>query len=122
MLTVLSALGFIFAPQIIAVFRDEDPALLAIGTAALRWQCVVFPLCTLSTSTNMLFQNIRMTFPATLLAIGRQGLFFVPAILVLPRIFGLQGVEMTQAVADVCTFFLSLPFAVWINRKLKSES
>lgn len=122
MLTLLSALGFIFAPQIIAVFRDEDPALLAIGTAALRWQCVVFPLCTLSTSTNMLFQNIRMTFPATLLAIGRQGLFFVPAILVLPRIFGLQGVEMTQAVADVCTFFLSLPFAVWINRKLKSES
>ena len=122
MLTLLSVLGFIFAPQIIAVFRDEDPALLAIGTAALRWQCVVFPLCTLSTSTNMLFQNIRMTFPATLLAIGRQGLFFVPAILVLPRIFGLQGVEMTQAVADVCTFFLSLPFAVWINRKLKSES
>ena len=122
MLTLLSALGFIFAPQIIAVFRDEDPALLAIGTAALRWQCVVFPLCTLRTSTNMLFQNIRMTFPATLLAIGRQGLFFVPAILVLPRIFGLQGVEMTQAVADVCTFFLSLPFAVWINRKLKSES
>ena len=122
MLTLLSALGFIFAPQIIAVFRDEDPALLAIGTAALRWQCVVFPLCTLSTSTNMLFQNIRMTFPATLLAIGRQGLFFVPAILVLPLIFGLQGVEMTQAVADVCTFFLSLPFAVWINRKLKSES
>ena len=122
MLTLLSAMGFIFAPQIIAVFRDEDPALLAIGTAALRWQCVVFPLCTLSTSTNMLFQNIRMTFPATLLAIGRQGLFFVPAILVLPRIFGLQGVEMTQAVADVCTFFLSLPFAVWINRKLKSES
>ena len=122
MLTLLSALGFTFAPQIIAVFRDEDPALLAIGTAALRWQCVVFPLCTLSTSTNMLFQNIRMTFPATLLAIGRQGLFFVPAILVLPRIFGLQGVEMTQAVADVCTFFLSLPFAVWINRKLKSES
>ncbi len=122
MLTLLSALGYIFAPQIVAVFRDEDPALLEIGTAALRWQCVVFPLCTLSTSTNMLFQNIRMTFPATLLAIGRQGLFFVPAILILPRIFGLQGVEMTQAVADVCTFFLSLPFAVWINRKLKSES
>lgn len=118
MLTLLSALGFIFAPHIIAVFRDEDPVLLEIGTAALRWQCVVFPLCTLSTATNMLFQNIRMTFPATLLAIGRQGLFFIPAVLVLPRFFGLQGVEMTQAVADVCTFLLSLPFAIWIGRKL----
>lgn len=122
MLTVLSALGYIFAPQIIAIFRDEDPALLAIGTAALRWQCVVFPLCTLSTSTNMLFQNIRMTFPATLLAICRQGLFFIPAILILPLFLGLKGVEMTQAVADVCTFFLSLPFAVWISHKLKNEA
>ena len=119
MLTLLSLLGFVFAPQIIAVFRDEDPVLLEIGIAALRWQCVVFPLCTLSTATNMLFQNIRMTFPATLLAIGRQGLFFVPALLVLPFFFGLKGVEMTQAVADLCTFLLSLPFAVWINRKLK---
>ena len=119
MLTVLSLLGYVFAPQIVAVFRDEDPVLLAIGTAALRWQCVVFPLCTLSTSTNMLFQNIRMTFPATLLAIGRQGLFFIPAVLILPRLFGLQGVEMTQAVADLCTFLLSLPFAININRKLK---
>ncbi len=119
MLTVLSALGYIFAPNIIAVFRDKDPLMLEIGIAALRWQCVVFPLCTLSTTTNMLFQNIRMTFPATLLAIGRQGLFFIPSLLVLPHFFGLQGVEMTQACADLCTFILSLPFAVNISRKLK---
>jgi len=122
MLTVLSVAGFIFAPQIIAIFRSEDTMLIEIGARALRWQCVVFPLCTLSTSTNMLFQNIRMTFPATLLAIGRQGLFFIPAILILPRFFGLQGVEMTQAVADVCTFMLSLPFAIWIKKELKQKS
>ena len=118
MLTVLSALGFIFAPEIISVFRDEDRTLVEIGTHALRWQCVVFPLCTLGTATNMLFQNIRMTLPATLLAIGRQGLFFIPSILILPRYFGLRGVEMTQAVADVCTSLLALPFAIWICRRL----
>lgn len=59
-----------------------------------------------------------MTFRSTLLSIGRQGLFFIPAILILPQFFGLQGVEMTQAVADVCTFLLSIPFAIWITRKL----
>ena len=118
MLVVLSTLGFIFAPDIIAIFRDEDPALIAIGSRALRWQCAAFPLVTLSTATNMLFQNIRMPLRSTLLSIGRQGLFFIPAIIVLPRLFGLHGVEMTQAVADVCTFFLSVPFAVWIVRKL----
>ncbi len=119
MLLILSTLGFIFAPQIIALFRDEDPVLIEIGTHALRWQCVAFPLVTLGTATNMLFQNIRMTFRSTLLSIGRQGLFFIPAILILPRFFSLQGVEIAQAVADVCTFLLSIPFAIWISRKLK---
>ena len=118
MLTILSLLGYLFAPQIIAIFRSEDPILLDIGTHALRWQCVVFPLCTLATTTNMLFQNIRMTFPATLLSISRQGLFFIPALLLMPRLLGLQGVEMSQAVADLCTFILSLPFAIWFTRKL----
>ena len=118
LLTILSLLGFLFAPQIIALFRSEDPVLLDIGTHALRWQCVVFPLCTLATATNMLFQNIRYTFPATLLAISRQGLFFIPALIILPRILGLPGVEMAQAVADLCTFLLAIPFSVWICRKL----
>ena len=122
MLVVLSLLGFIFAPQIIAVFRDEDPLLIEIGARALRWQCAVFPLVTLGTATNMLFQNIRMPIRSTLLSIGRQGLFFIPAILILPRFFGLHGVEMAQAVADVCTFLLSVPFAIWITRQLSRQS
>lgn len=121
-LVFVSAAGMIWAPKIIALFRDEDPDLIAIGARALRWQCAVFPLVALSTSTNMLFQNIRMTFRSTLLSIGRQGLFFIPAILILPRIFGIHGVEVTQAAADVMTFLLSLPFAIWINNKLKKMS
>ena len=95
--------------------------MIAIGARTLRWQCVSFPLIGPSTSTNMLFQNIRMTFRSTLLSIGRQGIFFVPAILILPMLLGIHGVEMAQAVADACTFLLALPFAVWISRKLKQQ-
>lgn len=118
-LLVISAVGFVFAPQVIALFRAEDADLIAIGAVTLRWQCAAFPLVALSTSTNMLFQNIRMTFPATLLSIGRNGLFFLPAILLLPQWWGLLGVQMAQAVADVCTFFLAVPYAIWIDRKLR---
>ena len=118
-LIVISAVGFVFAPQIVALFRAEDPDLIAIGAVTLRWQCAAFPLVALSTATNMLFQNIRMTFPATLLSVCRNGLFFLPAVLLLPMWLGLQGVQMAQAVADVFTFILSLPYAVWIARKLK---
>ncbi len=121
-LTVISAIGFIFAPQIVALFRAEDPDLISIGAVTLRWQCAAFPLVAVCTSTNMLFQNIRMTFPATLLSICRNGLFFLPAVLLLPMWLGLQGVQMAQAVADVFTFLLSLPYAIWIARKLKIES
>lgn len=121
MLTVLSTLGYIFAPQIISLFRSEDPELIRIGASALRWQCIVFPLCTLATTTGMLLQNIRHTLPATLLSIGRQGLFFIPAILLLPQWLGLAGVEMAQAAADLLTFILTIPFAISINRSLSAK-
>lgn len=117
-LLIISTVGYLFAPEIIKIFRAEDANLVAIGATTLRWQCIAFPLVVLSTSTNMLFQNIRMTFPATLLSICRNGLFFLPVILLLPRLLGLQGVQMAQALADVLTFMLALPYAVWINRKL----
>lgn len=120
-LLVISALGFAFAPQIVTLFRAEDPELIRIGAATLRWQCVAFPLVGLFTATGMLFQNIRMTGPATLLSVCRNGLFFLPALLLLPLWLGLQGVEMAQAVADVLTFILSVPYALWINRKLKRQ-
>ncbi len=121
MLSVISAIGLVWAPQIIRLFRAEDAELVAIGTRVLRWQCAAFPLVGLSTVTNMLFQNIRMTFKSTLLSIGRQGLFFLPALFTLPLFMGLKGVEMTQAVADILTFMLAVPYAVWINRKLKAS-
>lgn len=118
-LLVISTVGFAFAPQIVALFRAEDPVLVGIGAETLRWQCAAFPLVGLFTATGMLFQNIRMTGPATLLSITRNGLFFLPALLLLPLWLGLQGVQMAQAVADALTFVLAVPYAFWINGKLK---
>ncbi len=120
-LLVISAFGLLFAPQIVALFRAEDPVLIEIGAETLRWQCAAFPLVALFTTTGMLFQNIRMTGPATLLSVCRNGLFFLPALLLLPIWLGLTGVQMAQAVADVLTFLLCIPYAVWINHKLKKE-
>ena len=120
-LLAISAMGILFAPEIVALFRAEDPVLIEIGAVTLRWQCAAFPLVALFTTTGMLFQNIRMTGPATLLSICRNGLFFLPALLMLPLWLGLQGVQMAQAVADLLTFLLCIPYAVWINRKLKNE-
>ena len=111
-LIVISITFAIFAPDIIKIFRSEDAELVKIGTRALRWQCLSFPLIGVSTVTNMMYQTTRKTLVATVLSMGRQGIFFIPTIMILPIFLGLQGVEMTQAVADALTFLLALPFAV----------
>ncbi|MDY5968940.1 MAG: MATE family efflux transporter [Bacteroidales bacterium] len=119
-LFLFAMVGFVWAKEIIMLFRSEDIILTEIGMKAMRWQCVTFPLIGLSTATNMLFQNIRMPFRSTLISIGRQGLFFIPAIIALPCYLGLQGVIISQAIADICTFLLSVPYFLWISRKLKA--
>lgn len=121
LILVMSLLGLAFAPQIIAFFRSEDPQLIDIGTVVLRWQCLMFPLVGVTTPTNMLFQNIRMTAKATVLAMSRQGIFFFPLLILLPRLFGLPGLQAVMAFSDLCTFFLALPFCISILRELDAE-
>ena len=43
---------------------------------------------------------------------ARNGIFFIPLILLMPRLFGLRGVEYTQAVADVLSLGLSIPLVL----------
>lgn len=117
----MSVTGIIFAPEIVAFFRDEDPILIEIGARVLRWQCLAFPLVGLTTPTNMLLQNICRTLPATILAMSRQGLFFIPAILIVPQIWGIRGLEATMAIADTCTFLLALPFVIGILNELSAK-
>ena len=107
-LVLLAVMGWIFAPQVIAIFRADDPEVIRIGAATMRWQCISFPLIGWSTMCNMLLQNIAMTVRASIVAAARQGLFFIPFALILPVFFGLQGVQVCQAVSDVCAFFLAI--------------
>lgn len=111
-LIITSLTYAIFAPDLIKIFRSEDAELINIGTRVLRWQCIAFPLIGVSTVTNMMYQTTRKTLVATILSMGRQGIFFIPTIMILPLFIGLQGVEMTQAIADALTFLLALPFAI----------
>ena len=109
-LSACAVVGFIFAENIVGLFRS-DPDVVAVGSVALRWQVVTFPLVATIVLTNMLMQTIRKPIRANLVAAARSGLFFIPLILILPHFFGLRGVEMSQAWADVCSFALSVPIA-----------
>ena len=118
-MTLMSSLCMIFAPQILRAFRDDD-MVVQIGTVALRWQAGFIPFHPLIVGTNMLMQSTRHVKQATFLSMNRQGIFFIPAILILPALFGLTGVEISQFVADVCSAIFAIPFAIAFFKKYKA--
>ena len=56
-----------------------------------------------------------------MLAAARQGLFFIPLILLLPRLFGLFGVEICQTVSDICSFALAVPLCFSVLNEMKAQ-
>ena len=122
MLTFLGLASFGFARQIITAFRKEDLDVIAIGTRALRLQLLTMPIQGWIIMCNMMTQSVGYGFRASLVAVGRQGLFLVPALLILPGFFGILGVQMAQAVADVCTFFLATAIILGILRDFRQKA
>ena len=119
-LTVMSTLCIIFAPQIIAFFRN-DPEVIKVGTVAFRWQAAALPLLACIVISNMMLQSIGKGVKASITASARSGIFFIPLILILPRLFDLLGVEMTQAVSDILSISVSLPLAASELRKMTEK-
>lgn len=94
------------------------PEVVAIGEVALRVQLVALFFQPMTVCANMMFQSIGKNGRATLLAMLRSGLCFIPVLLLLSNTMGLTGVEVSQTVADILSFFISLPFALHFLREL----
>ena len=120
-MTALAVVFFIAAPQFIALFVPGDPQVAEIGAMALRFQCLMMPFVPISTSCNMTFQQIGRSWLATILSFLRQGIYFLPLILTLPRFLDVTGVALSQPLADGLTFLTCLPFAIDFLRKLPKE-
>ncbi len=120
-LLCVSALGAFFAPQLIALFRD-DPQVIAFGTTALRLQCLTFPLLSWVVMSNMMTQAIGKTVPATFLAVARQGLFFIPTVLILPLFLDFFGVQITQSISDILSFLCAVPLQLHVMQEMNTLS
>lgn len=112
--------GFIFAEEIISIFRN-DAEVIAIGKVALRYQAVSLLFVPMTVTGNMLFQSTGKSKRATFLAATRSGLYFIPVILILGNVFGLIGIEIAQAIADVLAAFTTLPIVLAFLKKLPKD-
>ena len=118
MLTVFGVVSFGISRPIITAFRREDLQVIEIGTLALRLQLLTMPFQAWVIMVNMLTQSIGYGFRASLVAMGRQGLFLIPALLILPKMFGILGLQMAQPIADMMTFVLATVIVSGILKEL----
>lgn len=120
-LLVAAVCGWIFSPNLIGIFLKTDPLVIEYGSQALRLQALTFPLVGWITIANMMLQTIGKTVKASLLAMSRQFLFFVPVILTLPGFLGILGVQLSQPIADFCSFLLAVPLSISVLREMSHE-
>ena len=117
---VFAVFGFLAAPQLVAIFRRDDPEVIRVGALALRMQCVSFPLMAWFFPSSMTLQTIGHSGRATVLAMCRQGLFFVPLIVILPSVLGVLGIQLSQPLSDLCSFSVALPMGISVLRELRA--
>ena len=118
-LVAVAALGFVFAPQLIGLFRD-DPQVIEFGALALRLQCLTFPTHSWIVMSTMMQQSTNRTASATFLSVARQGMFFIPLMLILSAAFGSLGVQMTQACADALTLVFAVPIQLRVMKNMRN--
>ena len=118
-LLVMGIVMFAISTPIMTLFRKEDPEVIRIGALALKMQCCLLPFQSYTIIGNMLTQSIGYSLRATLTAISKQGLFFIPAILILPSLLGIPGLQLAQPVADGLTFVLTQVIVVMVVKELR---
>lgn len=119
-LVICSVFGLFFSSSVIGIFRN-DPEVIKVGVVALRYQLISLPLNAFILVSNMLAQTCRKPWRANFLAAARQGLFFVPLMIILPNMWGLLGVEICQSVSDVFSFIATVPIIYYTFKEFKRE-
>ncbi len=113
---------FIFPDWLMARFTVDDQMVIEIGRVALRLQCLGLILMPLNTVCNMTYQVIGKSWTATFLSCMRQGIFFIPLVIILPKYFGIFGLQVAQPISDFLAGFFCIPFGIKFLRDLKKNS
>ena len=108
---------YIFSPSILSIF-GTDENVLNIAVPALRAGVIMFITFGFQFTYSTLYLSMGKALGGVFLNLLRQGIVFIPIILFLPKIMGLNGVIYAQAISDLITTIITIPFAVSIHKKL----
>lgn len=122
LMLVLGLAGYFWSEPLMTFFMAEGEHVVEIGGGILRWQFATLVLVPLGVVSNILFQSMGQFKVSTFLSACRQGVFFIPLLYLLEFIWGLDGLVMTQAIADVLSALISIPFDVGFLKKKISKN
>jgi len=109
-----------FAEPILGAFSN-DPEVIAFGAKALRYNSVMLPFVGYMIIGNGVFQAFGKGKEALVLSVARQGIFLIPAITILPSLMGVQGILLSQPIADVLTLITTFVLFTGLNKALDKE-
>ncbi len=107
-LAVIGLAEVFAAPQIIAFFRNEEE-IIAVAAPGVRIQALAMVLIPSVTLPNMLFQSVGESLKSSFLASLRQGILYIPLVLLLPRFLNIRGLQLAQPLADLLSLTIVQP-------------
>ncbi|MDD5917692.1 MAG: MATE family efflux transporter [bacterium] len=121
LLTVLVAGVYIALAKPLILLFNQNPAVVEFGRWLLISQVAIYPAFGLCYMMTITFQTIGSSKMGIFLSLIRQGLFYVPFILVLPKLMGVTGIYLSQPAADIITI-LACVFLVKPMKKMASAN
>lgn len=115
---VWTVMVYIFAPSILSIF-GTDENVLNIAVLALRAAVIMFITFGFQFTYSTLYLSTGKALGGVFLNSLRQGIVFIPIILLLPKLMGLNGVIYAQTISDLITTIITIPFAISIHKKLR---
>lgn len=114
---VAAAACFFLSPQLLTWFLSPEGPQREMGLLCMRSQLLLLPTQAFVIVSNMLMQATGRAWCASILAMSRQGLCFVPLIFLLPALFGITGILLTPAASDAATFLIALGLTFFVLRR-----
>ena len=111
----------IFSSRIIAQFTDGDLEMIRVGTQSLRINGLSFLLSGFYTVYSSLFLALGKGLEGFVLGACRQGICFVPVILILPAFWGINGILYVQPIADVLSAIITIFMALHLYKDLETQ-
>ena len=103
-------------PRVIFGIFTQDPALLEVGSRAMRIVLIAIPLLGMQLIGAVFFQAVGKAIPALVLSMSRQIILLIPLVIILPRFFGVTGVWASFPAADVIATTVTI---LWLRFEMK---